>query len=148
MPQSREPQPQPSFELRRLVKAFLAARVAAGVADQIEVMGPDYLPIGVEAVVAPVDLNAAATVLADVMSALENFLHPLSGGPDNLGWPFGRDVYLSDVAALLEAVPGVDYVATINLLLDGTPRGEVIDVPPNRIVVAGPLRITLTGSEG
>jgi hypothetical protein len=56
-------------------------------------------------------------------------------------------VYLSDVAALLEAVRGVDYVETINLLLGGTPQEESIDVQPDRIVAAGPLRITLKARE-
>lgn len=148
MPHSQEAQPQPSFGLRRLVQRFLAQRVPAPVAQQIVVTGPAYLPVGVEAMIAPIDLNAAGPVLAAVAAALANFLHPLSGGPEGAGWPFGRDVYLSDVAAVLEAVPGVDYVQTVNLLLDNTPLGEVVPVPPDRIVVAGPLRLTLTGSEG
>jgi hypothetical protein len=38
-------------------------------------------------------------------------------------------------------------VPTINLLLGGTPRGERVIVPPDRMVVAGPLIISLGGSE-
>ncbi len=149
MPQSQDPQPQPSFGLRRLVKNFLVQRMPAAIADQISVEGPRYLPIGVEAVVAPVDLTMAGPVLDGVKIALKNFLHPLTGGPEGSGWPFGRDVYLSDVAAVLEIQAGVDYVDTINLLLDGTPKGETIAVPPDhRIVVAGLLEITVIGSEG
>jgi hypothetical protein len=121
--------------------------VPAGIADQVVVVGPDYLPIGVEAAIAPVHPAEAGTVFEAVMAALQRFLHPLTGGPDGQGWPFGRDVYLSDVAPLLEAVAGVDYVATVNLLLGGTPRGEHIDVPADRIVVAGVPHITLIGSE-
>jgi phage-related baseplate assembly protein len=148
MPQSQDAQPQPSFELRQRVRDFLAARAPAAVADRITVTGPTYLPIGVEAVVAPVDPAQAGTVFQDATAALEVFLHPLTGGPEGTGWPFGRDVYLSDVAATLEAVEGVNYAQTINLLLDGTPCGERIDVPPDRIVVAGTISITLIGSEG
>jgi phage-related baseplate assembly protein len=148
MPQSQDPRPQPSFELRQRVRGFLAARAPAAVADRITVTGPAYLPIGVEAVVAPVDPAQAGIVFQDATAALEDFLHPLTGGPEGTGWPFGRDVYLSDVAATLEAVEGVNYAQTINLLLDGTPRGERIDVPPDRIVVAGTISITLIGSEG
>lgn len=74
-------------------------------------------------------------------------MHPLTGGPEGQGWPFGRDVFLSDVAAVLEAVSGVDYVQTLNLLLDNVPSGERIDVPPDRIVIAGPIRITLVERE-
>jgi hypothetical protein len=147
VPHSHDPQPQPSFELRRRVQDFLAARAPATVAGQIAVVGPVYLPIGVEAVVVPLSPQEAGLVGERVHQVLSTFLHPLTGGPAGEGWPFGRDLYLSDVAAVLEAIAGVDYVETINLLLDGTPRGERIDVPPDRIVVAGPLRITLKGSE-
>lgn len=147
MPQSQEPQPQPSFELRLRVQEYLTARVPASVAGQVAVEGPTYLPVGVEAVVAPLDVSGAGLVRDSVTAALLKFLHPLTGGPDGVGWPFGRDVYQSDVAAVLEAVEGVDYARTINLLLEGTPRGERIDVPPDRIVVAGSLNVILTRSE-
>ncbi len=147
MPHSQDAQPQPSFGLRRQVERYLAARIPAALAGQISVVGPDYLPIGVEAVIAPVDLTNARVVLDTVNRQLATFLHPLSGGPDGTGWPFGRSVFLSDVAAVLEAVPGVDYVQTINLLLDNTPRGEFVTVPPDRIVVAGTVRVTLAGGE-
>jgi phage-related baseplate assembly protein len=147
MPRSRDPRPIPSFGLRTRVHDFIAARSPAGLAEQITVAAPDYLPVGVLAVIAPVDPSAAADVLAGASAAAQTFLHPLNGGPDGTGWPFGRDVFLSDVAAVLEAVPGVDYVSTIDLLVDGTPRGDRAEVPPDRIVVAGDLRLTLTGSE-
>lgn len=143
MPHSQEPQPQPSFGLRRQVQSFLAARVPAGIAAQVSVQGPTYLPVGVAAVIAPVDPGQAAPTLAAATAALAAFLHPLTGGPEGAGWPFGRDVYLSDVAAVLEGVAGVDYVETLHLLLDNTPQGERVVVPVQRIVVAGPLRLTL-----
>lgn len=147
MPQSKDPAPQPSLELRRRVYDYLAARTPASMAGQITVTGPDYLPVGVEVTVAPVDFSAAGSVFEAVDAALRAFLNPLYGGPDGTGWPFGRDVFQSDVAALLEALPGVDVATAINLLLGSAPQGERVHVPPNRIVIAGPVRITLTGSE-
>lgn len=143
MPHSQEAQPQPSFGLRRQVQAFLAARVPAAVAGQLTVTGPTYLPVGVQAVVTPLNAGEAGVVRTAVIAALEQFLHPLTGGPEGAGWAFGRDVYVSDVAAVLEAVRGVDYVSTLNLLLKGSPRGERVEIPPDRIVVAGQLKIML-----
>ena len=144
MPQSEAPRPQPSFELRRQVERYLAARMPAA-ATRLTVVGPDYLPIGVAATIFPVSPDEAGDVLEAVTETLEAFFHPLHGGPEGDGWPFGRDVYLSDVAAQLEAVPGVDYVETLHLLLDGTPRGEVLAVPGTRIVVAGPMQVMIEG---
>jgi hypothetical protein len=55
-------------------------------------------------------------------------------------------VYLSDIAAVLENVNGVDYIETLSLLADGTPTGEQVYVPAERMVVAGDIRLTLSGS--
>ena len=147
MPHSRAPQPQPSFELRRQVQAYVAARLPATLAGQLHVTGPRYFAVGVEATVAPVNPAQGGPVRAAVLSALQAFLHPLDGGPDGAGWPFGRAVYLSDVASLLESVPGVDYVPVLNLLRAGAPVGEVLEIPADCIVVAGTLRVQLTGKE-
>ncbi|MGE5140777.1 MAG: putative baseplate assembly protein, partial [Rudaea sp.] len=146
VPNSDDPQPMPSFELRRQVQDFLLAHAPADLAG-IFVTGPTYLPVGVAAVVAPIDASQAGPVGAAVGQALARFFHPLTGGPDGLGWPFGRAVYLSDVAAVLEALPGVDYVQELLLLLDGIVQGETVQVPPDRIVVAGPMRIRIRAHE-
>ena len=144
VPQSHEPQPQPSLELRDAVHAHLLARAPATLAaERLAVIGPTYLPIGVSAAVVPHDLGEAGAVKEAVRSALARFLHPLTGGPEGRGWPFGRAVYLSDVAALLESLGGVDHMEDLNLLLNDTPRGEWIAVPPDRIVVAGALRVEM-----
>jgi hypothetical protein len=146
-PHSHDPRPQPSFGLRRQVLDYLLARIPASMGGQVTVAGPDYLPVGVEVTLAAVDLSRSGEVHDAVLAALAAFLQPVFGGPDGEGWPFGRDVYASDVAAVVEAVSGVDYVSQLNLLLDGTPRGDVVPVPTDRIVVAGQIRVMLGGSE-
>ena len=39
----------------------------------------------------------------EIIKALKNFLHPLTGGADHSGWPFGRSVYVSEIYQLLDA---------------------------------------------
>ena len=51
------------------------------------------------------------------------------------------------LAALLEAVPGVDYVQELYLSRDGSPQGERVPVPPDRGVVAGTLYVRLRSPE-
>jgi hypothetical protein len=143
VPQSADPQPFPSFGLRQEVKRYVAARAPASVAAQIFVEGPDYLPVGVAAAIQPVDPSGAGAILDLATQAVASFLHPLTGGPAGMGWPFGRDVFLSDVAAVLAAVRGVDYVASLSLLLHGAPQGESVTVPSDRLVAAGPIQLTL-----
>ena len=73
---------------------------------RINVIGPGYLPVEVVVEVRPVSLPQASAVRQAVLSALDTFLHPLTGGPDGQGWAFGRDVFLSELYAAFEAIPG------------------------------------------
>lgn len=147
MPDSAEPRPMPSFGLRRAVEAHLRRRSAASMAGRVFVTGPEYHPVGVQAELMPADLDSGGPVAAAAAAAVRAFLHPLTGGPQGQGWAFGRDVHASDVARVLTGVDGVDYVRTLLLLADDTPVGDVVPVPPGRIVVAGDIRISLAGGE-
>ncbi len=53
------------------------------------------------------------------MTRLEEFFNPVTGGPDRdaeAGWPFGRDVYVSEVFQVIEETEGVEHVESLNLL--------------------------------
>jgi hypothetical protein len=145
IPQSIEPRPVPSFGLREEVQTYLDARAPAGVAESqhIEVTGPAYLPIDVNATLAPKDTAQAGTVEQDARAAIANFLNPLRGGPDGQGWDLGRGVFLSDVAGVLAGVSGIDYVEELSLSVNGTLATNQVPVPPDQIVVAGQIRLKL-----
>jgi hypothetical protein len=147
VPLSQDPRPTPSVVLLRKVQEFLEAR-APSTLSGVYVAGPSYLAVGVDAVVAPRESSAAGPVATACRQALATFLHPLAGGPTGQGWSFGRNVYLSDVAAVLENVPGVDYISTLELLIDGISQGEVVTVPADHIVAAGPSRIRMVAGGG
>ncbi len=68
--------------------------------------------------------------------ALEQFFHPLTGGEQGQGWGFGRDVYLSEVAAVLERTEGVDYVAEVHFT-DAPSQTAAMTVPENSLVASG-----------
>lgn len=143
IPRSDEPRPWPSPGLREQIRRYIEARCPAAVANaqQVFVTGPDYLPIDVEATIAPLVAPLAGVAETKARFAIEKFLHPLTGGPLQNGWPAGRDVYLSDLSGVLERVPEIDYVRELTLLLDGVPRGEAVVVPAGKVVVAGQIRI-------
>jgi hypothetical protein len=147
MPESVEPRPMPSFELRREVEQYLRRRCPASMTGNVVVAAPDYQPVGVLAEITPANLDDAGPTVDAVTAVVVAFLHPLHGGPDGTGWAFGRDVYLSDLARVIGAVTGVDHVRTLELLVDGAPCGQVVTVPPDRIVVAGTLAVRLAGGE-
>lgn len=149
IPQSQEPCPWPSFGLREQVRKYIETRAPADLAAarSIYITGPEYLAIDVAATVAPVDPAEAGAVETRAREALGEFLHPLLGGPERRGWELGRDVFLSDVAAVLERVPGIDYVEALALLLGGALQGERVAVAPDRTVVAGDIRLKLKAAE-
>jgi hypothetical protein len=145
IPQTAEPRPWPSFGLRQEVQQFIGERASADLAaaNHIYVTGPDYVAIDVEATIVPLDPADAGAVNQRAMQALGTFLHPLRGGPNGHGWQPGRDVFLSDVASVLERVEGVDYVKELALLFNGALQGERVKVAEDRIVVAGNIRFKL-----
>ena len=147
VPDSPDPKPMPSFGLRREVELYLRRRCPAAMAGNVYVVAPQYQPVGVLAEITPRKVDDSGPTVQAVHKAIGDFLHPLRGGPDGTGWGFGRDVYLSDLARVIGGVDGVDHVRTLELLLDGSPQGQVVRIAVGRIVVADALTVRLAGGE-
>lgn len=149
IPHSNEARPLPSFGLREHVRKYIAKRAPADIVGcgHIYVTGPNYLPVDVSVSLAPKDASEAGAVEKRAREAIEDFLHPLRGGPDGQGWELGRDLYLSDFATVLERVEGLDYVEDVTLLIGGCIQGERVAVGDDRIVVAGEIRFKLEAAE-
>jgi predicted phage baseplate assembly protein len=114
VPRGTEKKLVPSAELIRAIEDDFATHSLATLRGEpparINVIGPGYLPVEVVVEVRPVSLPQAGAIRQAVLSALDTFLHPLTGGPDGQGWAFGRDVFLSELYAAFEAIPGVEHV--------------------------------------
>jgi len=149
IPQSDEPRPWPSFGLRQQVLAYIEKRAPADIvaADQIYITGPDFVSIDVRATLSPQIFSEAGVVEKRARQALEDFLHPLRGGPERTGWLPGRNVYLSDVAAVLERVDGIDYVKDLALLVNGALHNDQVTIADDRVVVAGKIRLKIEAAE-
>src|SRR5262249_25855597 len=101
-PQSSDPQPQPTPELIRRVRDFIALHCPATVSGRVRILSPQYVPVSIRATIVPFDANNAARIEQAARAALNLFLHPLIGGRAGDGWQFGQPIYLSQIAALLE----------------------------------------------
>lgn len=110
-------QPQPSAGLRRTLQRYLERRRM--VTSMVHVVGPTYVTVDVRATLRTTRGSGAGTVIARVEQALRSFLDPLRGGPDGLGWPFGRPVYRSEILQVIDGVPGVDHVSDLTLSASG-----------------------------
>lgn len=140
LPQRR---PTPSPGLLQAVRAYLRRRRIVG--TRVELTGPTYLDLSVEAEVRALGLTNKAKLQEAVISALNKFLDPLQGGPDGSGWPFGRDVYRSEIMRVIDEVPGVDCVLSLALIAgSGQPQCGNVCLGPTWLVAAGPHQITVS----
>jgi predicted phage baseplate assembly protein len=130
-------QPVPSPGLLNAVSAYLHPRHVIG--TRIVVIGPEYVEIGVIAEVKAFTGQSKVAIGNAVDAALQEFLDPLRGGPDRTGWPLGRDVYVSEIVEVIVAVPGVDHVLNVQLVVPGCE-------PQCGNVCLGPLALTVSGT--
>lgn len=104
---------QPPPDLLEEVRQFLDDRRLLG--TQLVVDGPAYVGVSVEATILVQRHRNSDDVRAAVAQQIRDYLDPLTGGPDGRGWPFGRDLYLSEMQSVVQAVPGVEYAQDVTL---------------------------------
>jgi hypothetical protein len=111
------------------------------------VVGPSYHPVTVRTEVRTRPANDASAVHAAIVGALDRFFDPLEGGPEGQGWPFGRDVYRSEVLQIIDETPGVDHVLSLELLgEDCEPTCGNLCLDPLGLVDAGEHQIEVRAS--
>jgi hypothetical protein len=135
----------PAPEFLDAVGAFLAPRLL--LTTRMHVVGPEYVDVAVSADLALRADAPAADALAAARSALQRSLDPLTGGPDGDGWPFGRDVFCSDVYSAVDTVALVDYVESVRLTgPDGAVAGDgaapSIRLEPNQLPRVAAIDLT------
>jgi predicted phage baseplate assembly protein len=81
---------------------------------ELHVTAPGWRPVSVHATLHSVRRSAPG-LAGRAQAALDGFLHPLIGGPEGTGWPFGRDVYRTEIGAVLADVPGVERISDLAL---------------------------------
>jgi len=120
--------PVPTQEDLRAVAAALAAESApAGV--EVVAAAPRYRRVRAEADVVVDPAADSGRTVTGVLDAIDGFLHPLTGGDDGEGWPFGRTLEHNDLLRLLVALPGVRAVPRLILVVDGVRLRGCTDVP-------------------
>jgi len=142
LPYLPQGQPVPTPGLLRTVSAYLRPRRVIG--TRVEVVGPTYLDVVVQASVQSDAGTNKTTLQQAIIAGINTFLDPLVGGPDGTGWPFGRDVYRSEIMKVIDSVTGVDYIASLALIADcGQPQCGNVCLGPTWLVAAGAHQITV-----
>ena len=127
VPDADVPNPMPSEGTLRTVCAYLDQRRL--LTTELYVIKPTYQQIEVQGEVI-VNGNAdLAEVNERIEKTLLDYFHPLKGGEDGLGWPFGGTIFYSRVYQRVFTVPGVQSIQRLVIVLDGEQQEECRDVP-------------------
>jgi predicted phage baseplate assembly protein len=141
MPKGTERMPQPSKALLRRIEESLRRHALGAIASDIYALPPFYLPVAIAAKVHPAKPEDASLIERRIVQALDEFFHPLTGGEHGYGWPFGRSVYISEVFARIQRVPGVDHVVEATFV--DQPALSRKDVGENVLVASGIHQIAI-----
>ncbi|MFD7904766.1 putative baseplate assembly protein [Kitasatospora sp. NPDC059722] len=117
-----------SQELLEQVTGYLDERRLLGARLLVE--PPHYQGVTVVAALRARPRSTPGAVQRAALAALHRHLHPLTGGPDGTGWPFGRPLHAGEVFAVLQRVPGVELVESVRLFPadpEHGHRGEATD---------------------
>lgn len=137
-------------ELQQEISAFLDERRL--LTAQLAVREAGYKRIRVQTVVVPQPGADAHRLQAEVRQALDRFLNPLVGGVDGDGWPFGREVYLSDLYTCIQRVDGLLNVQSLQMAwLDETDQPHVadrkVDLLAHEVVISDIHSVTVEAGE-
>ena len=144
VPRTLDPQPMPTAGFQTEILNYLSARAPFSAMSQIRIAGPTYFPVGVWLEVVPKQADQAAVLESQIRDQLNQFLHPLSGGPSGQGWDFGQPLYLSQVAAVIGGISGVAYVPGILMKVNGQVFDDFVPVAADGLIASGTHEIKLT----
>jgi predicted phage baseplate assembly protein len=125
--------------LQQEIVAFLDERRL--LTTQLAVREAGYKRVRVQTAVAAQPGADPHRLQAEVLQALNLFLNPLVGGAEGQGWPFGRELYLSDLYTCIQRVEGLLNVQSLQMAwLDETDQPHAaerkIDLLAHEVVIS------------
>lgn len=120
--------PEPSGDRSKLMKElkdYLDKRRL--LTTRLHVVEPGYVKLKIGAQLYLEDGANPGEVQKNAIKEVNLFFNPLNLGSywDGKGWPFGRNVYVSELYQLLDRIDGVDYVQGVTLEVVGAATTEL-----------------------
>jgi hypothetical protein len=90
----------------------------------LNIREPHYVGVKIHADIVPSEYQLPESVVLRVREYLKHFITPLSLetenerlaevlGPDWVGWPFGKDLFVAELYSFIQQVPGVKHVLDV-----------------------------------
>lgn len=153
VPESLDPQPVPSTELKRQVTEYLTERCPAVV--NLKVMPPSYVKIDVFAELVTSVIDAMPVIEKEAKKKISEFLHPLTGSLEGKGWGFGFAPCISDIYSILEKIEDLDHVNNVTISLHDSSKVMKIDdasamvkLPEYALPCSGEHEVTVDWNNG
>ncbi len=129
VPDADGPAPTPSEGTLRTVCAYLDQRRL--LTTELYVIKPAYQRVEIQAEIVADDNADLASVKKGVEQTITDYFHPLKGGEDGQGWPFGGTIFYSRASQRIFTVVGVQSVRRLVIFLDGIEAPFCSDVTIN-----------------
>ncbi len=133
--------------LREEIRAYLDERRLLTV--EVSIGPPPYRWVAIEARLKAKRRADPNRILQEAEQGLYRFVNPVLGGPEGAGWPFGRDLFISDVYSLLQQIAGVEHVAEVQMFPVDPESGarevasQHIEAPPDGLICSYHHVVTL-----
>lgn len=138
------PRPYANPELLTLVQSYVRQRCLAPLASRVVATNPQYAIVDVVAQVrsdCPTDQRNR--LQEQLVGQLADFLQPVLGGSQGLGWEFGETVTAAAIDRALRRNPLVRGIAA--LTVNGIENGDVI-LAPSQVAAAGTMTVLVYGA--
>jgi phage-related baseplate assembly protein len=117
----------PPPQLLQSVEHYLDGRRL--LTTRVHVQKADFVEVSVHVAVALIPGRVSSDrVREEIERKIRNFVHPLRGGTQRSGWPFGKTLFKTDIYHLIEDVNGVEFIESCeiyhedrNLFVDKVP---------------------------
>jgi predicted phage baseplate assembly protein len=148
VPFSKNVSPMPSDGTLRTVCEFLNSRRL--LTTELYVLPPTYQKVKIVADVVAAPNFDTKQIKTDCEQALARYFHPLTGGDDGSGWPFGGKVLFSRVFQQIFAVKGVASINSVVINLDGQdqPICQDIEIAPRNLLYSNEHEVTVSYGPG
>ena len=129
-PDRNEGPPTPDEDTLRAVATHLS-KFAAPAGVEVVASATKFHRIKIEAAITVRAGADEGKAVRDAVKALSDYLHPLKGGSDGAGWPFGGTLHYQSLVRRLTNINDITSVPTLNIIADGSRFLRCTDFVPD-----------------